>query len=372
MGGFLLLGYAAICVVVFKLFRVPITRWTGTTAIVAGVVFVGVLLLGMDYNHPFTTDGRIYFYTTAVAPTVQGRVTEVPVRPNVPLKGGDTLFKIGPRSYQFVVDQKKALLAEAEQAVKQLKASYDQAMASAEMAKAQFVLAEQNYNRQHELFERQVTAQAALDIAARDLESARQAMAGAEAAAERALLVYSSEINGVNTTVARLQAELGNAQLDLSNTTVVAPTDGYVTQVFLRPGMVVNMSTPAMVFIHSDPNILTATFAQNTLQRLQVGNEAEITFNGIPGRVFKGEVMEVIEAIAQGQVQASGTLLNLEERNTSAGRVATLITVADDLSTYQLPAGATAQVVVYSDHWRWVAIVRRIILRMRALLNYVA
>jgi multidrug resistance efflux pump len=75
------------------------------TAAVGGVVLVGGLVLGMNYNHPFTTDGRIYFNTTAIAPTVQGRVTEVPVKPNVPLKGGDTLFKIGPRSYQFVVKE---------------------------------------------------------------------------------------------------------------------------------------------------------------------------------------------------------------------------------------------------------------------------
>ena len=121
------------------------------------------------------------------------------------------------------------------------------------------------------------------------------------------LLVYSSEIDGVNTTVARIQGELGSAELDLSNTTVVAPTDGYVTQLFLRPGMVVNMSTPTMVFVHSDPNVLTATFDQNTLQRILVGNEAEIAFDGIPGRVFKGEVMQLVDAVSQGQVQASGT-----------------------------------------------------------------
>jgi multidrug resistance efflux pump len=185
------------------------------------------------------------------------------------------------------------------------------------------------------------------------------------------LLVYSSEIDGVNTTVARLQAELGSAELDLSNTTVVAPTDGYVTQLFLRPGMVVNMSTPTMVFIHRDPNILTATFAQNTLQRVQAGNEAEIAFDGIPGRVFKGEVTLLIDAIAQGQMQASGTLLDLEDRSKSLGRAVTLIKVVDDLSAYQLPAGATAKVAVYTDHGRWIAVFRRILVRMNAWLNYV-
>ena len=110
MGAFLFLRYAALCVVVFKLLRVPVNRWTSTTAVVAGGALVGGLLLGMNYNHPFTTDGRLYFFTTPIVPTVVGRVTDVPVEPNVPLKAGDKLFQIGPRSYQFVVDQKKACL----------------------------------------------------------------------------------------------------------------------------------------------------------------------------------------------------------------------------------------------------------------------
>ena len=135
--------------------------------------------------------------------------------------------------------------------------------------------------------------------------------------------------------------------------------------------MVVNVSTPTMVFVHSDPNVLTASFAQSALQRLQAGNEAEIAFDAIPGRVFRAKVTLVIDAIAQGQVQASGTLLNLEDRSKSPGRATTLIEILDDLSSYPLPPGATAQVAVYSEHWRWIAVIRSIILRMNAWLNFV-
>ena len=55
-------------------------------------------------------------------------------------------------------------------------------------------------------------AQAQLDIATRNVDAARQALAESEAAATSAKLGYESEISGVNTTVARLQAELGEAQ----------------------------------------------------------------------------------------------------------------------------------------------------------------
>jgi multidrug resistance efflux pump len=371
MGAILLLGYAAICVVVFKLLRVPVNQWTTTTAVVGGVVIIGSILLGMNYNHPFTTDGRLYFYTTPIVPVVAGRVIDVAVKPNVPLRRGDTLFQIAYGSYQNVVDQKKAQLAEAEQNVKQLKASYDQAAAAVDMAKAELVLAQQTFDRQSELFDKNIVSQAALDTAVRNIESARQALAGAEAAAERARLAYASEVGGVNTTVARLQAELRNAELDLGETTVKAPTDGYVTQLFLRRGMIASSSTPTMVFIHSDANVFSASFPQNALQRLRSGQEAEVAFDGIPGRVFKGQVNYVADAIAEGQVQSAGTLLDPEDRSKSLGRVVTRIDITDDLSNYRLPAGATAQVAVYTEHQRWLAMFRRIILRMNAWLNYV-
>src|SRR6516164_756823 len=77
-----------------------------------GIFLITGILLIMNYNHPFTKSARIYFTTSPIMPTVKGRVTEVPVEPNVPL---DVLFRLDPRPYQYAVDQKKILLAEAEQ-----------------------------------------------------------------------------------------------------------------------------------------------------------------------------------------------------------------------------------------------------------------
>jgi multidrug resistance efflux pump len=367
----LLFGYAAICVVLFKLLRVPVNQWTATTAILLGIVVVGVLVLGMNYNHPLATDGRFYFYTTPIIPTVKGRVTEVAAQTQKPLKAGDILFRIDPRPYQAVVDQKKALLADAEQNVLLLRTSYDQALAAVGTAKAQVQLAEEHYNRQRELFQKKVVTEVALETATRNLETARQAMAGAEAAAERARLAHVVEVGGINTAVARLQAELRNAELDLSETTVRAPTDGYVTQMLLRPGMVASSSTAMLIFIHSDTKILIATFAQTVLQRVREGAEVEVSFDGIPGQVFGGNVSIVGDAIALGQLQPSSNLLNPDDRSKSLGRNMSLINVSADLSAYHLPAGATAQVAVYSEHWRWVAVFRRLTLRINAWLNYI-
>ena len=123
-------------------------------------------------------------------PSVKGRVIEVPVKANDPLKQGDVLFKIDPRPYQYQVDQRTALLAEAEQNVKQLKAAYDQALANVEKVKTQVKLAQDEYDRQDYLFKKNVIAQATLDTATRNVDAAKQGLAASEAAAEGARLAY--------------------------------------------------------------------------------------------------------------------------------------------------------------------------------------
>src|SRR5437870_12969923 len=130
----LILIYVSICYVTFKVFRIPVNQWSLATAALGGIIGIALLLLIMNYNHPFTKNARIYFSVTPVLPSVRGRVIEVPVETNAPLKQGDVLFRIDPRPYQYVVDQKKASLAEAEQNVKQMKASLDQQTAGAERA----------------------------------------------------------------------------------------------------------------------------------------------------------------------------------------------------------------------------------------------
>ena len=174
----LILTYVALCYVVFKLFRIPVNQWSLATATLGGIIGIALLLLVMNYNHPFTANARIYFAVTPVLPAVKGRVIEVPVNSNTELAEGDVLFRIDPKPYKFVVDQKRAALAEAQQTVKQLKTGLDEATAGVEKAKVQLRLAEENYNRQLQLLEKKVIAQATLDTAQRNYDGAQQAVAG--------------------------------------------------------------------------------------------------------------------------------------------------------------------------------------------------
>jgi multidrug resistance efflux pump len=366
----------AICYAVFKLFRIPVNQWTLATAALGGIFGLSLLFITMAYNHPFSTNARVYFAVTPVLPGVRGRVTEVPVedRANQHLEAGEVLFKIDPKPYEYTVAEKKAGLAEAVASVAQLKASVDQASAAVGKAKANLLLAQQNYDAQATLFEKNVIAKATLDTATRNLDAAKQSVAEAAAAEDRARQAYGATVDGEHTAVVRLQNELADAQFDLEQTVVRAPTGGFVTQVSLRPGMYVVPAPfrPVMIFVNDSARdrALAAAFQQNALQRVKAGDEAEILFKGIPGRVFKAKVRLLIDAIASGQLQATGTLQDVGVA-VPGDRALAILDIVDDISGYQVPLGSAGEAAIYTNHFHELSLLRKILLRMRSWQNYV-
>jgi len=370
------LTYVAICYAIFKIFRIPVNQWTLATAALGGIFGLSLLFITMAYNHPFSTNARIYFTVTPILPSVRGRVIEVPVedRTNQHLETGEVLFKIDPKPYQYIVEQKRAGLADAEANVAQLKASVDQASATAGKARAELQLAQENYDRQSTLFQKNVVAQAALDTATRNLDASKQTVAEAAAAEDRAKQAYGAMVDGEHAAIVRLRNELADAQYDLDQTVVRAPTGGFVTELALRPGVYVVPAPfrPAMVFVNDTlkDRALAAAFQQNALQRVRAGDEAEVLFKGIPGRVFKAKVRLVIDAIAAGQLQTTGTLVNVGGP-LPGDRALAVLDVTDDMSNYQVPLGSAGEAAIYTDHFRELSLLRKILLRMRSWQNYV-
>ena len=89
----------------------------------------------------------------------------------------------------------------------------------------------------------------------------------------------------------------------------------------------------------------------------------------MPGRVFKGKVGLVLDAIAAGQFQATGTMFDFATESKNDRAVAE-IKLEDDISDYQIPLGSSAEVAILTEHWHHVALLRRILLRMRSWQNY--
>jgi multidrug resistance efflux pump len=329
----LALIYVSFCYVIFKIFRIPVNQWSLATATLGGIAGIVMILVVMNYNHPFTKQARIYFVTTPIIPDVKGRVLEVPVEANQALKPGDVLFKIDPTVYQAEADSAKAQVAEA--------------LANRDRSKQAF--------ERYEAGNRNALKEGRnLPYAEIDVENRRGVYLAAEASYESAL------------------AKQREADFNLTQTTVRAPTAGYVTQLGLRPGMmaVPLPLRPVLTFVHTDDRTLVAAFQQNSLQRVKTGDDAEIAFDAVPGQVFRGKVTTVIDAIAQGQIQAGGLLIDPEQIK-GEGRALALIGVTDDLSQYQIPMGAAAQVALLTHHWHHLSLLRRILLRMISWKNFI-
>ncbi|ORT48588.1 membrane protein [Vibrio sp. qd031] len=367
----LILTYTALCVAVFKIFKIPLNKWTVPTAVLGGIVLIGTLILLMNYNHPYTQTGSSVFNTTPIVSSVRGRVTEVKVEANKPLLKGDVLFKIESTPFESEVIRLKAEVAAAEQSVFQLESSYKASTANSIAAQADRDKAQREYERYEAGFKKGAFTAQQVDTRKQAYLASEAQLDAAKALENSARLAFESEINGENTSVARLKALLATAEFNLEETTVRAPTDGYVSHLALRPGMmaVPLPLSPVLTFVHTDDGHYVGAFRQNSTQRLKKGFEAEFIFRALPGKIFKGEVVEVIPAIAEGQVQARGALLNSAALVTS-GRVLVKLRINDDLSEYQLPMGSAAEIAVYSDSFTHVAIMRKVLIRMKSWQNY--
>jgi len=196
-----------------------------------------------------------------------------------------------------------------------------------------------------------------------DLASVAQVKA--QIATARANVLESEA--AVNTT----RAQLETAKWDLSQTTVVAPGNGTMVNVMLRPGFfVAGMPfNEVMTFVDNEYQIF-ALFGQNELHQVDKGNEVEITLDTYPGRVVKGHVDSIIWAQGQGQVEASGDL----PKTTFVpppGRFPVKVIVDERDKNLFMAAGARGSAAIYTEHLALIHIIRKVLLRVASYLDYI-
>ena len=191
---------------------------------------------------------------------------------------------------------------------------------------------------------------------------------------EKARLAYQSEIGGVNTTVAQLQAELAKAEWDLSETTIYAPTDGYVTDFVLTEGSANAVAAGnAMINFLSDgePAYIVAAIQEKNLRYIQPGQSAEMVLPLYPGKTLKGKVEEVVWVTGEGQIMPQAQIPTVASRVKTGGEFAVKIRPDPEWSTYRLPVGAGGEAAIYTDRGKPTHVIRQVMLRMTSWLNYV-
>src|SRR5271165_2356012 len=290
-------------------FRFKLIRFTPGWGVISGLFGVHILLIfliGLRFVTPSSTDAKVVQYTVQLVPRLPEPtlVTAVLVEEGTHVTKGQPLFQFDRTVYEAKVRQLEAQLAKAEQNVKVLRA--DVAVAKGKQARLKSELA---YDEQQKLAYDVTAAQGFTPQMQADLWNSKAVMSAAaldEADSEviRATLDFEANIDGVNPSVAALEAELKQARYYLDNTTMVAPEDGHVVNLQVRPGMVSGIYRVGGIaaFIVDRDRYVLATYYQENLKYVRQGQPVEVALDPYPGQIFNGRVDGPSRRPESGQV----------------------------------------------------------------------
>jgi len=389
------------------------TPWKVAVAITPVVGLAAIILL-LNIFAPTTTDVRVVKYVVPIVSQVRGRVIEVPVQNNRPVKKGDVLFRIDPEPYESEVHSLEAQLASAEAKVgadrarinesqarlpdaasteRELREQLNQATNNVAALQASLELARKRVAQNTELtaagagnrfdleqaqtnvteLTGQIAAGRAVEQQVREKLSSRvQGDFAAVAGAKAGIATAQAQVRASQAQVDTIRAQLENARWNLAQTTVVAPANGTMVNVNLRPGFfVAGMPfNEVMTFVDTEYQIF-ALFNQNELHQIEAGNEAEITLDTYPGRIIKAHVDSVIWAQSQGQLEASGDLNRTGPVSGPPGRFPVKLVVAEQDNSLFLAAGARGAAAIYTEHLSLIHIIRKVLIRTASYFDYI-
>ena len=218
-----------------------------TVAIFAAAIIVGRVLWVHYMDEPWTRDGRVRADIVAVAPDVSGAVVTMPVGDNQFVHKGDLIMEIDPSHYRIAVQQAQATVDERKTELQMRK---DDAARRADMD-SEVVSRESRDNANH--------------IAA-----------GAAAQLEQA------------------EAELAAAELNLERTRVVAPVDGYITNLNTYRGDYAVAGSAKLAIVDSNSFWVYGYFEETKLPHVQLGDKASVIL------MSGGKIQGHVESISRG------------------------------------------------------------------------
>lgn len=222
-----------------------------TLSAIALAIILCIALYARYLTKPWTRDGQVRANIVGVASRVEGPIISIPIRDNQVVKKGDLLFEIDPSTFQ---------------------AALDNATAREQEAEATLTQATQELQRQQQLYATQVN-----DL--RDLQNAQDNFASATAA------------------LAAAKAEVETAALNLGFTKIMAPVDGYITNMNTSPGTYVYAGEQLLALVDTDSFWVAAYFKETQLAHIAEGDTATIRLMGHTGQPFEGVVESVGWAI---------------------------------------------------------------------------
>ena len=275
----------------------PLRRIALSIVLLALALFV--LSVFMERRTPSTSQAQVQAYVVGIAPEVTGRVVEVGVIDNTRVEAGQILFRLDPQLYALAVSEAESSLANVGQSIGASTAAVDAAQAKLVQIRADRDNLRDQHARAAELVKTGVYSKARFDMAKSAYDQAEAQVAGAAAELAKAREQLGPSGND-NPQLRAALAGLEKARLDLVHTIVKAPSAGVVTNLQLTVGKVVPAGQAAMTFIDVGTIWINAAFKENSLEKVAIGNRAEVLFDALPGQLFPAIVESVGFGVSQG------------------------------------------------------------------------
>ncbi|GGB85674.1 HlyD family secretion protein [Dyadobacter sediminis] len=286
--------------------------------ILALLVTVGGTWGYTKYNHGLhheeTDDAQVDANISPVIPRISGYVTEIRVKDNQSVKKGDTLIVLDKRDQLIKLEQARAALSSSQGNLGFANATTTASQASGityeanisvveaqiEAAKVNVWRATQDFARYENLIkDHSITQQefeqasAAKQTAERQLEvlvAQRNAAERQAKAAGQQTRATSVQSRVANANIKAHQADIANAELNLSYTVITAPTDGRVSKVNAQVGQYLQAGQSLFSIISTTEPWVVANFKETQLTRMKLGQHVLVHVDAYPDHEFEAKV----------------------------------------------------------------------------------
>jgi len=200
------------------------------------------------------------------------------------------------------IDTALADSAAAEAGMRMMSDAIRTAQATGERSKTDLDRTKLNLDRANELYRSKLIAKQDYDQKKSEYDGAVAALAEAQARVEQARSQESQsrqQLDSAQKRIAQVRAALTRYSDVLQKYSVTAPIDGIVTNLPVRVGETVvpgiQNSASSTIMTIADMSLITSEVKvdETDIVNVKLGQSAEITIDAMPGKTFKGHVVEI-------------------------------------------------------------------------------
>src|SRR6266478_7205407 len=256
---------------------------------------------------------------TDVQPQTAGKVVAVGVDMGSAVSKGQMLVRLEDADYKLRMDQAVAQLDSAKAAVSQAEEKlglrpgqkFDpERVADVSVARANFNLAESNFQRAQKLIESGDISRAEFDQRKSQLDALKQAY---ESAIAQARQNYAAVLVA-RTNVTNAQTQVSMAQRTLAYTVVAPPIDGFVLDRPVDLGAYVSTTTKIATIVRTNPLWIRIDIPEQAVPQIRNGQSVSLTTSSFADRSFSGRVARI-----SPNVSATSRTLTVEAQIDNGG-----------------------------------------------------